>query len=122
MSMFLPRSFTHALRGVRTCFASERNFRFQVAAGLLAVSASFALPVLPWQRIAVWFVVMVVLVLELVNSSMERLVDLVKPQLHESARDIKDLMAAAVLMSSFFAVLIGLMIFLPSIFLALRAV
>jgi diacylglycerol kinase len=65
---------------------------------------------------------MTVLVLELINSSMERLVDLVKPQLHESARDIKDLMAAAVLMASFFAVLIGLMIFLPSFFLALRAV
>ncbi len=122
MPTFLPRSFTHALRGMRTCFTSERNFRFQIAAGLLAVSASFALPVLPWQRIVVWFVVMIVLVLELVNSSMERLVDLVKPQLHESARDIKDLMAAAVLMSSFFAVLIGLMIFLPSIFFALRAV
>ncbi len=122
MTTLFSRSLHHALRGLRLCFVAERNFRFQLAAGLLAISASFALPLLSWQRVIVWFVVMTVLVLELINSSMERLVDLVKPQLHESARDIKDLMAAAVLMASFFAVLIGLMIFLPSFFLALRAV
>jgi diacylglycerol kinase len=122
MRPFFLRSFQHAVRGLRYCFLTERNFRFQIALGLLAIAASFALPILSWQRILVWFVVMTVLVLELVNSSMERLVDLVKPQFHESARDIKDLMAAAVLLASFFAVLTGIMIFLPAFFLALRAV
>jgi diacylglycerol kinase len=118
----LVRSFSHALRGFRICFVGERNFRIHVAAGLLAVSASFALPMLMWQRIMVWFVVVLVLVLELVNSSIERVVDLVKPQLHERAGEIKDLMAGAVLLASLFAVLIGLIMFLPSVLLALRAV
>lgn len=117
----LLRSFRHALRGVRLCFATERSFRIHVAAGLLAVSLSFALPLLSWQRIAIWFVVMAVLVLELINSSVERMVDLVKPRLDEYAGDIKDLMAGAVLIASFFAVLVGLMIFLPSFMFALRA-
>lgn len=86
------------------------------------MAASFAFPLVAWQRVAVWFVVMTVLVLELVNSAVERIVDLVKPQLHSCARDIKDLMAGAVLIASLFAVLVGLMIFLPSFFLALSAV
>lgn len=122
MPTSLIRSLSHAVRGLRLCFASERNFRIHTAAGLLAISLSFALPMLLWQRMMVWFVVMVVLVLELINSSIERVVDLVKPQLHERAGEIKDLMAAAVLLASLFAVLIGLIMFLPSALLALRAV
>ena len=122
MPTSLTRSLSHAVRGLRLCFGSERNFRIHVAAGLLAVSASFALPMLTWQRVIVWFVVMIVLVLELINSSIERVVDLVKPQLHERAGEIKDLMAGAVLLASLFAVLIGLIMFLPSVLLALRAV
>lgn len=116
------RSLTNALRGIRLGFAEERSFRMHVAAGLLATAASFAFPLVGWQRVAIWFVVMTVLVLELVNSAMERVVDLLKPQLHECARDIKDLMAGAVLIASLFAVLVGLMIFSPSFLLALRAV
>lgn len=116
------RSLQHALRGLRICFATERSFRIHVAMGLLVVSLSLALPLLAWQRVAVWFVVMTVLVLELINSSVERMVDLVKPRLHEYAGDIKDLMAGAVLIASFFAVLIGLIIFLPFFAFALRAV
>ncbi len=122
MPASLFRSLSHALRGLRLCFASERNFRIHTAIGLLAVSASFALPLLLWQRVVVWFVVVLVLVLELINSSIERVVDLVKPQLHEHARDIKDLMAGAVLLVSLFAAFIGLIMFLPSALLALRAV
>lgn len=122
MSSSLVRSFSHAVRGVRICFATERSFRIQVAAGLLAISASLALPLVVWQRIVIWFVVMTVLVLELINSSLERLVDMVKPQFHAYAGESKDLMAAAVLIASSFAVLIGLIIFLPSFVLALRAV
>ena len=122
MRIPFTRTFTNALRGILLGFAEERSFRLHVAAGLLATAASFAFPLLNWQRVAIWFVVMTVLVLELVNSAMERVVDLVKPQFHECARDIKDLMAGAVLIASLFAVLVGLMIFLPSFFLALRAV
>jgi len=122
MKIPFARSLTNALRGIRLGFAEERSFRMHVAAGLLATAASFAFPLVGWQRVAIWFVVMTVLVLELVNSAMERVVDLLKPQLHECARDIKDLMAGAVLIASLFAVLVGLMIFSPSFFLALRAV
>ncbi len=122
----MPPSFTrtlsHALRGLRVCFLHERSFRFHVMVGLCAVSASLAFPLVLWQRIIVWFVVAAVLVLELINTSIERIVDLVKPQLHEGARDIKDLMAGAVLLASLFAVLVGLTMFLPFALFALRSV
>jgi diacylglycerol kinase len=54
-----------------------------------------------------------VLVLELLNSMLERLVDLVKPRMHGYVRDIKDLMAAAVLVTAGFAAVVGLIILLP---------
>ena len=116
------RSLAHALRGLRLCFIGERNFRTQTAVGLLIITLSLALPLFTWQRICLWFVVMVVLVLELINTSIERLVDLVKPQLHEHAREIKDIMAGAVLIASLFSILIGLMLLLPFALFALRTV
>ena len=63
---------------------------------------------------------MTVLVLELLNSSIERLVDLAKPRLHEEAGTIKDLMAGAVLLASMVAVIVGILIFWPYPFQALR--
>jgi diacylglycerol kinase len=54
-----------------------------------------------------------VLVLEIINSIFERIVDVYKPRLNPYVRDIKDMMAAAVLIASLGAAIIGLMIFIP---------
>jgi diacylglycerol kinase len=54
---------------------------------------------------------MFVLVLELLNTSIEHLVDLVKPRLNEYVKEVKDVMAGAVLLASVFAVIIGAVIF-----------
>lgn len=107
------RRFVHAWHGIRLCFRTERSFRLQIVIGLLVLTSAFALPLKPWEQMAVVVVVMLVLVLELLNSSIERLVDFIKPRLHEYAGDIKDLTAGAVLIASLFSVLIGIIIFWP---------
>lgn len=107
------RSFVHAWHGIRLCFRTERSFRWQIIVALLVTTSAFVLPLHAWERIVVAVVVMIVLVLELLNSSIERLVDFIKPRLHEYAGDIKDLMAGAVLLASLFSVLIGVIIFWP---------
>jgi diacylglycerol kinase len=112
------RSFTHAWRGLRLCFRTERSFRLQIAAALLAISAMVVLPLASWERLLLLFVIMLVLVLELLNSSVERMVDLFKPRLDEYARDIKDLMAGAVLLASLFSLMTGLIIFAPHVWTA----
>lgn len=109
----LTQSIVHAWRGLRLAFRTERSFRIQSAFALAVLAAMFIFPLGRFERAVLLVAIATVLVLELLNSSVERLVDLFKPRLHEYAKDVKDLMAAAVLLASFFAACIGALIFWP---------
>lgn len=112
---FLVHSFVHATRGLKTVFRSEQNFRVQIFAAAIAVVAGFLLKLRAAEMIVILLVSMSVLVLELLNSATERLVDVVEPRLHHAARDIKDVMAAAVLVSSIVSLVIAGIIFIPKL-------
>ena len=111
----LARSFGHAFRGLALAFRSERSFRLQVVAAFVVMVVLIVLPLDLWERSILLLVTMFVLVLELLNSSLERLVDLAKPRLHEYAGDIKDLMAGSVLLAAMFALVLGLLILGPKL-------
>lgn len=115
MTMFrgVMQSLSHAWRGLVLAFRTERSFRVQIGAGLVLVILLVILPFHAWERVLLLLAMASVLVLELLNSTVERLVDLVKPRLSGYVRDIKDLMAAAVLVASLFALVIGLIILWP---------
>ncbi|MDO8584216.1 MAG: diacylglycerol kinase [bacterium] len=115
MPSFL-RSFGHAFRGFAFAFRMERNFRVQVAVGACVLAAALLLPFAPWERVILFAMIMAVLVLELLNTGMERLIDLLKPRLDDYVKDVKDVMAAAVLLASVFAVMIGVVIVWPHFF------
>ncbi|MFZ2803973.1 MAG: diacylglycerol kinase [Patescibacteria group bacterium] len=106
-------SFGHAWRGLLVAFRTERSFRIQTAAALVVLLLIILFPFQGWERALLLLATASVLVLELLNSMVERLVDLVKPRMHGYVRDIKDLMAAAVLLASLFAVAIALLIVWP---------
>jgi diacylglycerol kinase len=118
----LLRSFRHAIRGIVTTFRTERSFRIQIAAAAIVLALLSMLPLAAWERAIIVLVVTLVLVLELVNSSLERLVDLAKPRLHAYAGEIKDVMAGGVLVASIGAVILGLIILGPHIMTILRRV
>ncbi len=111
----LARSFGHAFRGLRLAFQSERSFRLQVLAAAIVIALLFIVPLALWERAILLLVTMFVLVLELLNSSLERLVDLAKPRLHALAGDIKDLMAGSVLLAAGFALVLGILILGPKL-------
>ena len=67
------------------------------------------------KKIIVLLLIVLVLVLELLNTAIEKFVDLVKPRFHGHAEVIKDVMAASVFVSSLGSLLIGLIIFIPYI-------
>jgi len=115
MSFFtsLTRSFGHAFRGLALAFKSERSFRLHALAALVVLAVIIVLPLELWERAILLLVTMFVLVLELLNSSLERLVDLAKPRLHAYAGDIKDMMAGSVLVAAVFALVLGLLILGP---------
>lgn len=94
-------------------FASEPNIRRELAVMLLVLALTFALPLLALERIAVLTVAGLVFVVEFLNTALERLLNVVKPQFHEDVRDIKDLSAGAVFIAALLAVVVGLLVFGP---------
>ncbi len=112
----LFRSFAHAFRGLAFAFRMERSFRIQLLAASVVLILMWIFPLAAWQRVILLSVSVFVLVLELLNTSIERVVDLAKPRLDAYARDVKDVMAGAVLLASLFAVMIGAIIFWPYLF------
>jgi len=112
----IKRSFKYAFRGIADVFKKEQNFRIEVFVSLLALAMSIYFKITANHAIAVILVIMFVLVLELINSAFERMVDVLLPRIHEYAKEVKDIMAAMVLIASMFAVVIGILIFWPYIF------
>ena len=111
----LIRSFRYAFRGVAHVFREEQSFRVQIVVGLLVLIMALYFNVKVWEGVALMLVVIIVLVLELINSVFERVIDILKPRMHPYVETIKDIMAAVVLISSIGAVLIGVLILGPYI-------
>ena len=109
------RSFGHAFRGAMQVAKEEQNFRIELLAGAVIVVLMFLLDLSTTERAILSLVIVLVLVLELVNSVFERVADMLKPRFHQYVEDIKDIMAATVLVSAIGAVIIGLLIFWPHI-------
>ncbi|MBD3251674.1 hypothetical protein GF380_04460 [Candidatus Uhrbacteria bacterium] len=116
----MEASFGAAWRGFLRAFKDERTFRVMVVCALIVFMLVATFPLSDSERLILILVTGLVLVLELVNTMVERFVDLMKPRLSAYVRDVKDLMAAAVLVASVFAALIGLMIFVPHLTLFLQ--
>lgn len=107
------RSFSYAWKGILFAVRNETNFQIELSAGALAILLAIFFPLSGLERGLVIFSVSLVLALELANTALERVMDILKPRIHPYARVIKDMMAGAVLLTALAAVAIGLAIFLP---------
>lgn len=111
----LLRSFRFAGRGIRYAFRHEQSFRIQSIVALLIIAFIFLFRVTKQETIVLIVLTASVLVLEILNTALEMFLDVIKPRMHYAVEVIKDLMAAAVLLVSLVAVIIGLYIFVPYI-------
>lgn len=109
----LSRSFRHALRGLKYVLTYERNFQIEVVIAVLVLSLIFIFKVKNWEAVILVIIIMWVLIMELTNTVVERIVDILKPRIHPYAKLIKDIMATVVLISSMVAVAVGIIIFYP---------
>jgi undecaprenol kinase len=114
------RSFSYAIKGILFAIRNEKNFQIEVMVGILVILLMFFFPLAPLERSLVVLSVAMVLTLELVNTALERVMDILKPRVHPYARVIKDVMAGAVLLASFAAIAIGIVIFLPYVLTFIR--
>ncbi len=107
----LVDSFSFALDGIKQAFQSERNLRIHVIIGLLIIILGILLGLTRVEFIILLFVISLVLVMELFNTVVERIIDLVSPNYHPRAKVIKNIAAGAVLISSLNAAVIGFLLF-----------
>lgn len=111
------RSFKYAFTGLHTAIVNEPNFRIHVtiAAFALILGVILRLNTLEWLLLA--FTIFYVLTLELLNTVLEAMVDLVSPEITPIAKIAKDVSAACVLLAAFMSLIVGFALFLPKIIL-----
>jgi diacylglycerol kinase len=109
----LIKSFRYAGRGFWYVVKSEQNIRLHLMASLVVFVLMVYFQVSLWQAVILVLVMTLVLTLELINTIFEKMVDVLQPRIHYYVEVIKDVMAAAVLVSSIGAVIIGILIFAP---------
>ena len=107
------RSFNHAFRGLKYMLRNEQNFQIEVLFGFFVIALMFIFSIRGLEKVALFFVIFSVLVMEIINTIFERVVDILKPRVHPYAQLIKDIMAAAVLIVSVGSIVIGVIIFYP---------
>ena len=107
-------SFKYAWAGVRYAFVTQRNFRIHTFIGIFAVSLGAFLGIQAMEMAIITMTCAIVMVLELINTAIESVVDLtVKQSYHELAKIAKDCAAGAVLVSAIAAVIVAALILLP---------
>lgn len=109
----LVNSFGYAFEGIFTCIRKERNMKIHCTAIVLVVLAGlfFRITVEQWCICLILFGI--VASLELVNTAVEAVVDLVTEEKKPLAKIAKDTAAGAVLFSAIISAVIGCIIFLP---------
>lgn len=109
------QSFSHAIRGIKASAISEIHMKVHIAISVAVLIAGFALDI----SILEWFVCLLciglVLSLEVVNTAIEDIVDLVSPDHHPLAGKAKDAAAGAVLIAAIVSAIAGSIIFIPKI-------
>lgn len=111
----LINSFRYAFEGIFTCIRHERNMKIHCAAAVCVIAAGTVLriPVRDW--ITCFMLFGLIMSLEMVNTAVEAVVDMVTEEYKPLAKKAKDVAAGAVLISAIMAAVIGCMIFLPRI-------
>jgi len=106
-------AFFYSLNGLRLAISNEAAFRQEACIAVVLLVVLLFLPLsLLWKGL-LFFSTTSVLVVELLNSAIETVVDIVSPEYHELAKRAKDLGSAAVLVSIVFAIVLwGVAIFI----------
>ncbi|MBB5173935.1 diacylglycerol kinase family protein [Texcoconibacillus texcoconensis] len=111
----LLNSFRYAGRGLYHAWTTERNIRIHTGAAILVLIAAWLLNVSTVEWLLLLFVIGMVITLEMINTVIERVVDLVSPEKNELAGQAKDVAAGAVLTVATLAVIVGVIIFIPRV-------
>ena len=113
--MRLIKSFGYALQGVKYCFCNEKNFRIQVYVGIITFASGLCCKISKHE----WFILLIcstlVLSLEMINTTIEKLSNEICQSINPVIKQVKDIAAGAVFLSSVISFIAGIIIFFPKI-------
>lgn len=112
----LINSFKYAFSGIFLSFKTERNMKIHFLVMFLVIVMGLLFKISTFEWIICILLFGLVISLELINTAIEKTVDLAMPKINENAKIAKDVSAGAVLISAICSAIIGLLIFIPKIF------
>lgn len=108
------KSFKYAISGI--VYASkEKTFKILLIIALIVTLFAIFIPVTLIEFSVLVLTIIIILGLELLNSQVERTLNIISPEKNQTVKEIKDISAAAVLIACLGSIIIGLLIFLPHI-------
>lgn len=110
------KSFGYAGRGICIVFGTETNMKIHMCIAILVLFSGYIFKINTTEWIACLLCIGLVFGMEMVNTSIENIVDLVSPHHHPLAGKAKDIAAGAVLICAIISVIVGLLIFTPKIY------
>lgn len=108
-------SIKNCLEGINFVITNESNFKKEIAIGIIALLLSYILKISRIEFIIILIMIALVLTSEIINTSIEKVVDLYTKDYSNLAKIAKDVSAGSVLVMSIFSLLVGIIIFLPKI-------
>ena len=111
----LPSSFHYAYDGIKEALKNEPNFRIHMGVALLALIGAVVAKFSIFEWLLLLFTIVFVLILELLNTSIESLVDLVSPEVKPKAKIAKDVSAAMVLVAAGMSIIVGALLFISNL-------
>jgi len=110
------KSFTYAWSGIKELLRTEHNTWIHLFLTIIAVILALVFNIAIGEWIALIICMTMVWTAEIFNTCIEKLLDFISTDRHPQIKNIKDMAAAAVLMASWAAIIIGAIIFIPKIF------
>lgn len=105
------KSFVYALQGIWSGVSGQLNLKVQIVVALLVIGAGFYCRIAPMEWCVILLCIGLVLGLEMMNSAIEGVVDLITREHNPLAGKVKDIAAGAVLLVSVISVAVGVIVF-----------
>jgi diacylglycerol kinase len=105
------RSFRYAYEGIKYALDTQRNMKFHFFVSFLVLLAALLLRLQKTDILFILLAMTLMIVTELINTAVEKAVDLAMPDQHPLAKIAKDVAAASVLVSAVFAIVVGMIVF-----------
>lgn len=109
----LIKSFLYASKGIINLLKTEQNARIHLAYAIVVAVMAYIFSISRIEAIILFFAVVLVIAMEIINTAIEKLLDIINPESSSAVEYIKDAMAGAVLIAAIIALVVTVLIFLP---------